>query len=89
MRENGADYLMSVKGNRPALRKAIVKRMDASEVRKIFTLEKSHGRTERRRIAAIDVSPTDLTSSRRRPAGSPESARTSRQVKNKSHASFS
>ncbi|MCC5025545.1 MAG: ISAs1 family transposase [Candidatus Synoicihabitans palmerolidicus] len=61
VQENGADYLMSVKGNRPALRKAIVKKMDASEVRKIFTLEKGHGRTERRSIAAIDASPTDLT----------------------------
>ncbi|MCC5022655.1 MAG: hypothetical protein J6386_07600 [Candidatus Synoicihabitans palmerolidicus] len=50
-----------MKGNRPALRKAIVKRMDASEVRKIFTPEKGHGRTERRSIAAIDASPTDLT----------------------------
>ncbi|MCC5022700.1 MAG: hypothetical protein J6386_07840 [Candidatus Synoicihabitans palmerolidicus] len=72
MQENGADYLMSVTGNRPALRKAIGKRMDASEVRKIFTLERGHGRTERRSIAAIDASPTDLTL---RGAGRPDHPR--------------
>jgi hypothetical protein len=60
VQENGADYLMTVKGNRPALRKAIEQKMDAGEIRKTFTEEKGHGRTERRSIEVIDANPADL-----------------------------